>query len=68
MNTKDAGHGQGPLASNAPDRGGTPLFHGYTETEYLFARVCCNALLIGYKLAEPVQSQRALALLSAMAE
>eukprot|EP00892_Ulva_mutabilis_P005105 jgi/Ulvmu1/2967/UM015_0007.1 len=44
------------------------LYNGHTETEYLFARTCCNALLIAYKIAEPVQCQRALALLTAITQ
>ena len=47
---------------------GTLLYNGHTETEYLFARTCCNALLIAYKIAEPVQCQRALALLTAITQ
>lgn len=47
---------------------GLPMYDGHTESEYLFARTCCNALLIAYKLAEPVQCQRALALLTAITQ
>lgn len=47
---------------------GLPLYNGHTETEYLFARTCCNALLIAYKLSRPVQCQRALALLTAITQ
>jgi hypothetical protein len=41
---------------------------GVSESEFLFSRTCCNALLIAYKIAEPAQCQRAVALLSVMTE
>lgn len=40
--------------------------HGVAEVEFLFSRTCCNALLIAYKIAEPAQCQRAVALLAVM--
>lgn len=77
-NTQAAAAAPAPLAGLQGSNPGTP-HSGWGggadvaaaplgDTEYLFARTCCNALLIAYKIAEPAQCQRAVALLSVMTE